>query len=562
VELFRKLRLAFTNTRAAYQRSDHASWTPLPAISPEVLMLLTSLFFSLFCNRLLWSEVFFANRDWTEGSTWFFAAAFFVAITSVHFLALCLIPARVLIKPILSIILVFTAPAVYYMNRFTVFFDTNMVRNVLRTDVKETADLLSGSLLWYIVFYAVIPITIIWVIPLQRRTWKRAVAVRFAYVSATVILTMLTTLIVFKDISALIRNKREVRYLVTPSNFLVSAARVLIADTESAAKPKIPISEDAKLRSADPSAKPILFVMVLGETARAANWGLNGYERQTTPELAKLDVMNFSDVTSCGTSTEVSVPCMFSPFGRGHYNEAKIRGHESLLHILNHVGIRTLWRDNQSGCKGVCDGLEQQRLDSAPDSRWCAQDRCLDEILLEGLDSEIAKSPGNMFVVLHQLGNHGPAYFRRYPKQFRQFKPTCDTAELGSCSREEVTNSYDNALLYTDHFLAKTIGLLKEQTSHETVMLYVSDHGESLGEHGIYLHGMPYSIAPKVQKEVPMVIWASPDFKQSHAKQVACIASHASSPLSHDNLFSSVLGLFGVESSYYTKTLDLSASCH
>ena len=173
---------------------------------------------------------------------------------------------------------------------------------------------------------------------------------------------------------------------------------------------------------------------MVGETARAQNWGLNGYARQTTPELAKIDgLINFSQMSACGTSTEVSLPCMFSPYGRRNYDEKEIRSHQSLLHVLDHAGVATLWRDNQSGCKGVCDGLPIQRLADAKDAELCNDKRCMDEILVKGFSAQLSPSKGDQVVVLHQLGNHGPSYFERYPPQFKRFTPTCEGE--GTCRR-------------------------------------------------------------------------------------------------------------------------------
>jgi lipid A ethanolaminephosphotransferase len=307
-----------------------------------------------------------------------------------------------------------------------------------------------------------------------------------------------------------------------------------------------------------------LFVVVVGETVRADHFGLNGYERQTTPELAKLDVVNFSHVTSCGTSTEVSLPCMFSRWGRANYNEKKIRSEQSVLNVLAHVGVNVLWRDNQAGCKGVCvgDGIRMDDLPAAPVPGLCNAGRCYDEVLLHDLKARLAANTGSSLVVLHQLGNHGPAYFSRYPPQFKRFTPTCDTAELRECSRETIVNSYDNAILYTDYVLSQAIGLLQQMSDRfDTALLYVSDHGESLGDHGLYLHGMPYAIAPAEQTHVPMIIWTSPQFASSFGINESCMRERAKQPASHDNLFHTLLGVFNVQTSEYDRNKDLLAGC-
>jgi lipid A ethanolaminephosphotransferase len=310
--------------------------------------------------------------------------------------------------------------------------------------------------------------------------------------------------------------------------------------------------------------KPRVLVLVVGETVRAANFSLMGdYARTTTPELARLDVLAFRDVTSCGTSTEVSVPCMFSQWGREDYDERRIRNAEGLLNVLAHAGYAVKWIDNQSGCKGVCQGqgIEYQKIDpkSAPD--LCDADECHDGVLVRRLEAELAHVEKSTVIVLHMMGNHGPAYYRRYPPEFRRFTPDCATAELRTCSREQVVNAYDNAVLYADHVLAGLVGTLAKARALDTALLYVSDHGESLGEHGLYLHGMPYSIAPKTQTHVPMVAWLSPSFAADSAVDTRCLRAKSGDALSHDNLFHSVLGLLDVETRVYQPARDIFEDC-
>ena len=178
-------------------------------------------------------------------------------------------------------------------------------------------------------------------------------------------------------------------------------------------------------------AKPLVLVVVVGETARAANWGLNGCARQTTPQRERLGVVNFSDVRSCGTNTEVSLPCMFAPVGRRDCSEARIRGSESLLHVLARAGVSVHWRDNQSGCKGVCDGLPNDTVSAVNAPGLCQDGRCLDEGLIHDLDQRLESAKGAQLMVLHQLGNHGPSYFRRYPP--RRSRATFPSAATTTC---------------------------------------------------------------------------------------------------------------------------------
>jgi len=313
---------------------------------------------------------------------------------------------------------------------------------------------------------------------------------------------------------------------------------------------------------AAPGARPLVVVFVVGETARAANWGLNGYARQTTPELAKLPVITFTDVTACGTNTEVSLPCMFAPVGRRDHDEERIRRQETLLHVLARAGVGVRWRDNQSGCKGVCDGLPNERVHDLKPDGLCSDGRCLDEGLLHGLPQWLRGTQGTQLLVLHQLGNHGPSYFRRYPAAFDRFTPACRHDDLRRCSTDEIVNAYDNALLYTDHVLAKLIAELDAASARvDSALVYVSDHGESLGEANLYLHGLPFAIAPDVQKKVPMLIWLSRGFGSAAGLDEACLRRRAAQPAAHDHLFHTLLSLLDVRTALHEPEWDLTRGC-
>lgn len=529
-------------------------------LSSEWCILLTSLFFTVFSNHRLWLA-WAQGRDWSQARNWLLAAALGLLLTALHSFLLGLFLTRRTVKPALAILLLATALAAFYMERYTVYFDVSMMRNIFHTDVREARELLSPGMLVALAVFGLAPALLLLRVTVRRRPLRQAVVARGVFLLSMLLVAGASTLLSFQDLSALLRNQKELRYLITPASLLVSSARMAATEGREAKLAREPVGRDAVQAAAAPGAKPRLLVLVVGETVRAANWGLNGYARQTTPELAAAGVVNFPQVRSCGTNTEVSVPCMFSPYGRHSYDETAIRGHESVLHVLEHAGVKTVWRDNQSGCKGVCDGLEVQRPGEVPGAKFCEDGRCYDEVLLNDLERLLKEHPGDLVLVLHQLGNHGPAYSQRYPAAFRRYEPTCDQAELGKCSREQIINSYDNAVLYTDHFLSQAIQRLRAQTSHDAAMIYLSDHGESLGENGIYLHGLPYSIAPREQTEVPLVMWITPGFAASAGVDPACLAQRAQQPASHDNLFHSMLGLMSVSTSSYDKSLDLAGAC-
>lgn len=538
-----------------------------PARTPEQAILLVAVWIALTGNHAFWRAIL-QGRDGLSPSTWGLVLAVGAALVAVHFLLPALIAPRRLLRPVLGLWLLVSALAGFYIDKFGIYIDASMIRNVLHTDVAEARELLTPDLFWHLAIFAGVPGWLLWrnVFP-ATDGWHAGWLRRGLWIVGVGLIGVAGLALAFKDLAPLMRNHKEIRYLVVPENAIYGIARNLQPNKVGTPLRKQPVGPDAKLGAAwQQRQRPALFVFVLGETARAANWGTHpgpdGQPRDTTPELDRKPLIRFADVTSCGTNTETSVPCIFSPQGRRHYDEDAIRNSESLLHVLNRAGFHIVWRDNQSGCKGVCSDLDSQAPDRQSLPQLCPDDHCLDEAMLAGMDKLLADDKGNLVVVLHQIGNHGPAYFRRYPESFRRFAPTCDTADLSQCTQAQIVNSYDNALLYTDHFLARTIDFLERQSDRfDTAMLYVSDHGESLGEHGLFLHGMPYAIAPREQTQVPMVLWLSDRFSQDFGVDRNCLAQRAQQPASHDNIFHSLLGLLDVSTQVYDASLDLSAAC-
>lgn len=541
-------------------RSDRRLAGLRPSVSVEGLIAIASLFFVATANGAFWSGVRDAGILDQPGS-WRLLASMGLAIAGLHAILLGIVLNRWTAKPLLTLLLMATAAAAYFADRYAVHYDPSMIRNVLRTDTAEASEMLTPGLASSVLAMGVLPAALLWWTRIRTYGWKRSLLRRLAFLLAVTALTGVALAACFDDLSSLMRNHKSLRYLVTPGNYLVSTVKVLGEDARTADAPRRIVGEDARLVGHESSTKPHLLVIVVGETVRAQNWGLNGYRRQTTPQLSSLDVINFTDVTACGSNTEVSVPCMFSVAGRRKYDQELIRRSESLLHVLERAGVRTLWRDNQTGCKGVCAGLAFESYREPRIDPLCDEQACRDAVMLQGLHDAIDDNPGDAVVVLHQLGNHGSSYFKRYPPSLRRFIPDCRSSDLGRCSQEEIVNAYDNAILETDDFLARTIRMLAQDRSHDTAMIYLSDHGESLGEGNLYLHGFPYAIAPQTQIKVPMVAWLSPGMRDSAGIDMRCFERQAGRPLSHDNLFHSVLGLMQVRSSAYDAALDVFSAC-
>lgn len=550
------------------------AFPPRPSITTEALILVASVFWALALNRPFFSAALRAQAP-DALSNAAFVAGLALMLVAIQALLLGLVGTRHTIKPLLAVLTLVGALAMHYMQAYGVVIDPSMVRNALHTDPAETRELLSWRLALDLLLYAALPIALLGFTRLEPRPWGRGLRARAMLLAGAAGLFALALIWQFQPFASMSRNHKEVRYLVTPLNTLWSLGSVLAADARGAAQPRQAIGLDAAPGTSwATSRKPRVVVLVIGETARADNWGLSGYARQTTPQLAQLaqagpaaqpPLINFSDVAACGTSTEVSLPCMFAPVGRRQYDEARIRGSESLLHVAARAGVAVHWRDNQSGCKGVCEGLPHDTVNPALAPGLCQDGRCLDEGLLRGLDDRLRalhNGRGTQLLVLHMLGNHGPSYFRRYPSAFEYFTPVCRSDDLGRCTRDEIVNAYDNALLYTDHVLATLIGTLSAHANDvDTALLFVSDHGESLGEKNLFLHGVPYMVAPREQTQVPMVMWWSAGFGRSAGLDVDCMRARARQPAQHDHLFHSLLALLDVQTALYERELDLAQGC-
>ena len=537
-----------------------------------MLALVLSGWLALACNLPLWR----ATWALPELAGWrglLFSLGLAVWITTALMVLLSLLAWPRLLKPVAFLLLLAAAASSYFMLQYSVVIDATMLANVVNTDAREVRDLMSWSLVFSLVVLAGLPMA--WLLrqkiaprPFWSQAWRNLLSML-----AALTLLALVTLVAYQDLASLMRNHEQVRYLVNPLNAIYAGGKLLADQLPRARRVLQPIGQDARLGpSYAGQQRAPLVVLVVGETARAANFSLGGYARRTNPELEALrdagGLTYFSQVRSCGTNTQASVPCMFSHLGKREY-EASAQPFENLLDLLQRAGLAVLWLDNQSGCKGLCARVNQVITRTLDVPGLCFGGECLDEILLHGLDERIAaldsaQRARGVVVVMHQMGSHGPAYYRRSPAAFKKFVPECSSNVLQDCPREQLINAYDNTLLYTDHVLAGTVRWLDRRSRDGKVdgaMVYVSDHGESLGENNLYLHGLPYALAPDTQTHVPMVTWLSGAMQKRLGIRVDCLQQHAAQPLSHDNLFHSVLGLLDVQTSLYKQEMDWFSTC-
>ncbi|WP_065617455.1 phosphoethanolamine transferase [Pseudomonas moraviensis] len=534
----------------------------LKAVRPEWVTLFASAFLLLGFNLVLWQHLFEITAADGKGSA--LRLAFGVMIFAAFNIVLTLFAFRPLLKPLLTLLFLISAGVAYFMSQYGVMIDAGMLRNFAETNATEVRDLLSMKLFAYIVFLGILPCLVLWKMPVTYRRWHHELFSKVIVSVASAAVIGGVALANYQGLSSLFRNHHEIRLMLVPSNYIGASLGYLQEQVVSAQQPFIKIGVDAQ-RNPDLQFQPrkSLTVLVVGESARAQNFGILGYDRDTTPQLDKeAGLIAFTDVHSCGTETAVSVPCMFSNMGRKDYNASKAKNEEGLLDVLKRAGIDVIWRDNQSGCKGTCDRVTVQDVSKLQDPALCANSECRDEILLQGLQSFIDHLDKDTVLVLHQMGSHGPDYFKRYPKEYEHFTPVCESNALNNCSRESIVNGYDNTLVYTDHVLASLIDVLRSnQDKVDTAMLYLSDHGESLGEYNLFLHGTPYMLAPEQQKHVAMLAWFSDSYQKAYSVDTHCLQMSRDKPLSQDNLFHSMLGLLEVRSSVYQPALDMFAGC-
>ncbi|GLZ89223.1 phosphoethanolamine transferase [Metapseudomonas resinovorans] len=532
------------------------------SIRPEALAFLASLLLLSAYNFPLWRHVFSIVPADSDGLG--MRVAFGVMVLAIFNFVLALLSFRRVLKPVLIFLFLASSGVAYFMSQYGVLIDANMLRNVAETDVNEVRDLLSFKLLLFILILGVLPSWLLWNLPVRHQPLRRELLGKLALAAGSLTVLGVVALANYQGLASLLRNHHELRLLVVPSNYLNASFGYMREQLAVAKAPLRQIGTDAhKAPSWQAHQRKSLTVLVVGESARAENFGLLGYARDTTPLLrAQQGVVAFSNVRSCGTETAVSVPCMFSNMGRSDYDAAQARSQEGLLDVLRHAGLAVTWRDNQSGCKGTCDRVTQENLSHLKDPVLCSGGECHDEILLKDLQTYIDQLKDDSVLVLHQMGSHGPDYAKRYPKHFEKFTPVCNSNALNDCSQQSIVNAYDNTLVYTDYVLSNLIDLLRRnQDKVDTAMVYLADHGESLGEYNLFLHGTPYLLAPDQQKHVAMLTWFSDSYRRDFALDTGCLDKERDKPLSQDNLFHSMLGLLQVQTGEYHEGLDLFAAC-
>lgn len=516
--------------------------------TPKRLILYVALFLVFADNIMFFKNVLNVyTLSWHNSG---FLLSLGIVLTSVLILLVNLLACRYSLKIVLIALVLLSSGTNYFMNTYHVIIDHTMIQNIAETNISESSDLLSFQLVAYIFFLGFLPSWLIYKTKVRYGSYKQEL---FASIKTILLLIAISLALMFafsKFYTSFFRENKTLRYYTNPSYPIYSVGKYLYNSFIQRSITLKSIGLDAKQ---EPSAMRRVTIIVVGEAARANRFSLNGYTRETNPLLKNEAIINLPNVSSCGTSTAISVPCMFSVLNRAQYSDKEAKSTENVLDVLKHSGVSVLWRDNNSDSKGVALRVDYEDYRTSKTNTIC-NDECRDEGMLVGLKEYIAAQKGDVLIVLHQMGNHGPAYYKRYPNNFEKFTPTCKTNQVEQCSSEEIGNAYDNAILYTDYFLSKTINFLKQyDETAQTALIYMADHGESLGENGLYLHGIPYFMAPEEQTHIGALLW----FGTQTQIDIDAVRQNATKAYSQDNLFDTILGVMGVQTAVYEKRKDI-----
>lgn len=517
--------------------SQALRWNPHPAAFIVTVALVNA---ALYHGPLYTFAV--ASLDWSSpsGALTLATVIFLTVFVTTLFFALVAVVAPRLLKPLCMVAAPVNAVALYFIQTYGVLLDRTMMGNVLNTDWAEAGGLFHPKLLAYLLVLGAVPCAFLF----RVRIRKVPVLRRVAFLGAVLLVGVAWMYAGARTWLWIDDNAKRLGGMTLPWSYVVNASRVQ-AGRMSASREQAPLPAASFL-----TRRKTLVVLVIGEAARPQDFSLYGYARPTNPRLAEAGVVALPRARACSTYTTASVLCILSHLDPGPLT----RAYETLPSYLQRHGIDVIWRTTNWGEPP----LQVQTLQRADELRQdCQGEACgYDEVLLHGLDQRIrASTRDQVFVVLHQSGSHGPAYYEKYPKRFEAFTPACKSVDPDQCTAAELVNAYDNTIVYTDHFLNQAIELLKAFPERPTLLMYVSDHGESLGEHGLYLHGTPYAIAPDVQKDIPFLVWMSGAFRDRKTITPSAFTGEASH--SQAEIFHSVMGAFDMRSAIYDPSLDL-----
>ncbi|MCG9755621.1 phosphoethanolamine--lipid A transferase [Shewanella insulae] len=533
------------------------------SLSVNQFTLITSLFYVFVFNIPLFGIVRQGIEKQAEVNYLFIATIPLFLIFALSFI-FSLFSVKYLLKPFFIVVTLISSSVFFAALQYGVVFDYGMIENTVQTNSAEALTYLNWSSVLNFTMTGLLPAWLIYKAEITYKPFVRELAHKLAFMGTMLAGIAVIGFFYYQNYVAFGRNNDQMKRYIVPTYAIGSMIKYVKVNYFQEPLVYKVQGQDAKNLTQDHNGKPNLVVLVVGETARAQNYEYYGYSKPTNAHTKAYEMIAFRDTESCGTATAVSLPCMFSSMDREEYDARRAKAQDTAMDVLSHAGISLDWLDNDSGCKGVCDRVKHINIDLNSDPELCDGHYCYDQVLLNELDKRLAQGVSqDTLIVLHIIGSHGPTYYLRYPEAHRKFVPDCQRSDIQNCSDEELINTYDNTILYSDYIVAQVISRLQAQGANaDTAMLYLSDHGESLGESGMYLHGAPYAIAPEEQIKIPMLAWLSDEFAEENAIDKQCLRGHAAGGgFSHDNLFSSLLGLMNVSTQVYRKEMDLFATC-
>ncbi|QED23754.1 phosphoethanolamine--lipid A transferase EptA [Candidatus Deianiraea vastatrix] len=461
----------------------------------------------------------------------------FIQIIIVYIFGIILSVNQIIFKIFTTTTLLINSICFYFCTQYTVIIDKTMISNVFNTNHDEAVGLFNIKIIFYVIIFGILPSIILICYKECKISFKKCITRILVSIFGIVILLFVNS----KSWLWIDKNAKHLGGLIMPFSYIGNTSRYILEKHFKNQKIEL-ISNgyfDKKFNN--------VVILVIGESARRNNFSLYGYDKKTNPYLEKDGVFAMPNTQSCTTYTTGSIECMLSHLG----SSKKSAKYENLPSYIYRHGIDVILRSNNWGMPKM--NISKIENTSQIQCNEKKTGKTYDDIMLCNLKNEMQNGK-NQLIILHQSGSHGPLYHEKYPQQFEHFTPVCKTTDLQKCTQEELINAYDNTILYTDYFLHKTIEFLK-QNAKSSALIYISDHGESLGEYNIYLHGTPYSIAPKFQKEIPFLVWMSEDFKKQHNINAKKFAQNKD--YSQDYIFHSVMGAFGMKSEFYRQELDI-----
>ncbi|WP_298439026.1 phosphoethanolamine--lipid A transferase [uncultured Ferrimonas sp.] len=522
------------------------------------LVMLMALYFGVVLNFPLTSK-FYQLAQQSGDPTFALTAPLLLAAAFGVIFSLVNVP--LIRKPLYALLLLSSATAAFATYQYGVVFDYGMIENVFETHSSEAAAYLNARSVFFTLVFGLLPALLLTRVRITKQKPMTELLQRTLVLAVSVVVIAIIAAAFYKNYAAIGRNNSYLNKMINPSH-IYNSVKYINQNYLSTALPYRPLGEDATV-IAPSNGKPNLTILVVGETARAANMQYNGYPRATNPFTQSLGMLAFQDVSSCGTATAHSLPCMFSNLDRNQYDKRQANSQDNALDVISHTGRKVVWIDNDGGDKNVAKNISLVKPDPQQYPQYCNGGSCYDAVMLPELEQQLAQNNGeDLLLAMHVIGSHGPTYHQRFPPEFERFSPSCNRSDIENCSDEEIVNVYDNTIAYTDYILAQLIQRLQQlNQQYNVALMYISDHGESLGENGLYLHGTPYALAPSTQTQVPWLLWMDPAFSRSYGIDRQCLAQQRNQPLSHDNLFHTLISLAGVQSSVVDSSKDLFSGC-